>query len=78
MPKTLANYSQEVGRAGRDGHPSECVLFLSDPDITILEGLAYGDACSKKDMELWLRDVATQQPDLDGTLVFNHSFQSKE
>ena len=37
MPKTLENYSQEVGRAGRDGQPSECLMFLSEADIPTLE-----------------------------------------
>lgn len=28
MPKTFESYVQEVGRAGRDGLPSHCHLFL--------------------------------------------------
>ncbi|KDQ63470.1 hypothetical protein JAAARDRAFT_119479 [Jaapia argillacea MUCL 33604] len=77
MPKTLENYSQEVGRAGRDGHPSTCLMFLSAPDIPILEGFARGDTCAKKDLQLWLQEVAMKEPSMDGTLDFNLYQQSK-
>ncbi|KII93915.1 hypothetical protein PLICRDRAFT_88210 [Plicaturopsis crispa FD-325 SS-3] len=77
MPKTLEGYSQEVGRAGRDGLPSTCLMFLSAPDIPILEGFGRGDTCSKKDLHLWLQEVALKAPSKDGTIDFNLYQQSK-
>jgi len=34
LPGTLENYLQEIGRAGRDGAPAECVLYWSSADAS--------------------------------------------
>ena len=42
-PKSLENYAQEIGRAGRDGRPSTCEMFFCPEDLNVLENFAYGD-----------------------------------
>ncbi len=43
LPKTLENYMQETGRAGRDGKPSLCALYACADDRIALENFTYGD-----------------------------------
>jgi ATP-dependent DNA helicase RecQ len=51
MPKSLEHYQQETGRAGRDGGPSDCVLFWGGQDYqlwrSIIEKNDAGDADEK-------------------------------
>jgi ATP-dependent DNA helicase RecQ len=47
LPKSLESYSQEVGRAGRDGESSTCELLACPDDVPTLENFAYGDTPSR-------------------------------
>jgi ATP-dependent DNA helicase RecQ len=38
-PASLERYLQEAGRAGRDGHPSRCILLFDESDLAIQEHL---------------------------------------
>ncbi len=47
LPKSLENFSQEIGRAGRDGEISICEMFICLDDVCTLENFAYGDTPSR-------------------------------
>jgi ATP-dependent DNA helicase RecQ len=38
-PGSLEQYVQEIGRAGRDGHPAHCILLFDPADLDIQERL---------------------------------------
>ena len=43
LPKGLENYSQEIGRAGRDDEPSVVEMLACPNDVATLENFVYGD-----------------------------------
>ncbi len=43
LPKGLESYSQEIGRAGRDGKTSVCEMLACVDDVITLENFTYGD-----------------------------------
>ncbi len=73
LSKSFESYSQEIGRAGRDGLPSRCVTFYCQEDLTTLENFAYGDTPSLSSVGSFLEEVFSQDDRLELAL---HSLSS--
>ncbi|GIU54108.1 ATP-dependent DNA helicase RecQ [Shewanella sp. KT0246] len=43
LPKSIENYSQEIGRAGRDNKLSHCVTLANKDGLSTIENFVYGD-----------------------------------
>ena len=57
LPKSIENYSQEIGRSGRDGKPALCEVLANRDNIHILENFIYGDTPEKNSIFQLLRTI---------------------
>lgn len=63
LPKSIEHYSQEIGRAGRDGKPAFCEVLANRDRLHTLENFVYGDTPDRSAVEGVLMKIK-QNPDL--------------
>ena len=68
LPKSLENFSQEIGRAGRDGLLSTCEMFVCPEDLNTLENFAYGDTPGLPSVQTFLNELFTLGDEFDVSL----------
>ena len=56
IPKSIENYHQETGRAGRDGLESKCIAFYSHKDILKLEKFLRDKPVAERELSAQLMD----------------------
>jgi len=59
IPDSIESYSQQIGRAGRDGKPSTCMFYLSTKDFYLRNIFTYGDRPSHRSLKLLMQDICS-------------------
>ncbi|ORX57724.1 ATP-dependent DNA helicase [Piromyces finnis] len=57
MPKSIEDYTQEIGRSGRDSNIAYCHLFLSSNDYIKMRSLAYCDGVDSSSINTMLNKI---------------------
>lgn len=61
IPDSIESYSQQIGRAGRDGKPSVCMFYLATKDFHLRNIFTYGDRPSLRSLRLLLAELCSPE-----------------
>jgi ATP-dependent DNA helicase RecQ len=76
IPKSIENYYQETGRAGRDGMEGKCILYYSHKDVSKLEHFLRDKPLSEREVgaQLIQETVAFAESSVCRRIILLHYF----
>lgn len=78
LPKSIENYSQEIGRGGRDGEAANCTVLANLDGLVTIENFVYGDTPDKSAIERVIGDIKSQAPAKQATIKQNDALVNAE